>query len=450
MNRFEGWVARHRRRLSLGVVLGTLADALAVFLLAFGTAVLVVKLARPGWWPHVLWLGLAVLPVAAWAWRRGLRLGYSRSEAVAHLDQRVEAGGLLMTLAESFDERWAGRLPALERSSLPRLRPVRAVKRLALPLLFALGSVFVPLREARTATIRPNIVGTTVAEALTETLEILKQNEVLEAKEAEELKQAIQKFAQEAKDAPLTHESWEVVDALRDKMKVRAQDSFMAATQARDAVGTLSADALKDGALLSAERREQLQQDAFESLRKMSKAGKFSKASPELQKKLRELMKEGKLALPQDPAERERFLTDLKAYLDAEAMRLAEARGETGDSDEDDEFNDEAGPDGDGDPGRGGVNRGRGDAKLTWGDESEADGIKFKESVLPPGTPDQPNKEVISQSAATPEVNPAAKAPRAALRAAEATTGQETWNRTLRPRHRAVVRKYFDSSAGKK
>ena len=45
MNQFEAWIARQRRRLSLGVFLTAFADAMAVFLLVFGSSVLLVKLA---------------------------------------------------------------------------------------------------------------------------------------------------------------------------------------------------------------------------------------------------------------------------------------------------------------------------------------------------------------------------------------------------------------------
>jgi hypothetical protein len=445
---FEIWIARHRRRLSAGLFLAAFADAFAVFLLAFGTAVLVVKLARPDWWPHILWLAVGTIPVAIWAWRRSVRGAFSFAEAVALLDRRVGARGLLMTLSEAPDPQWNARLASVNadwKSSLPRFRPMRTVRRLWLPVAFAFGCCWAPLREARTEmTVRPNVVGPQVAESLAETLKLLKENEVLDKKEAEQLKDAIEKLAQESKGAPLTHESWEVADSLRDKMRVRAEEAMSAASKARDALDALSADLSKLGGTLTAERREQLQAEALESLRKLSKEGKFAKASPELQKQLQRMLKEGRLQLSKDPVLREQMLSDLKAFLEAESMKLAKARGEGGESDGD-EFNDEnSDEEGEG-PGKGGVDRGRGDAKLTWGDESEENGIKFKETILPPGTPDKPNKEVISQSATTPKAEPAAAAPRAAGRSAGPETGRETWNRTLRPRHRVVVRTYFDS-----
>ncbi|HXY36886.1 MAG TPA: hypothetical protein VEI07_21845 [Planctomycetaceae bacterium] len=465
MNQFEAWITRQRRRLSLGVFLAAFADAMAVFLLVFGSSVLLVKVARPGLWPAVLWLSALAVPltICAWAWSR--RRDFSRRQAVALLDSRTGANGLLMTLCDTVDAEapsgirsemadngWAERLAAWNpnwATGLPRLRPVRAARRLWLPIVFVIGCCCVPLREARTESLRANFVGTQAAESLDQSLQELRESEVLDQKESQDLQQAIDKLKEETKTTPLTHESWEVVDSLRETMRVRAEESLMAASKARDALDRLAADAQQSQSSLSAERRDQLEQEAMESLRKLSKNGRFSKASPELQKKLQQLMKDGKLSLPKDAKEREKTLSDLKKFLKDESEKLAKSRGKSKEGDVDDdaegENSDTDRTERDGKPGRGGVNRGRGDAKLTWGDEAETDGAKFKEIVLPPGTPDQPSKEIISQSATAPEVEPAASAPRAAGQAVGPETGRQTWNRTLRPRHRAAVRNYFDS-----
>jgi hypothetical protein len=461
MNPFEAWITKQRRRLSFGVFLTAFADAMAVFLLAFGSSVLLVKLAQPGLWPSVLWLAALAVPLTAWAWWQSRRRDFSRSQAVALLDSQAGASGLLMTLCETAhggsasdgtgENGWAERLAAWNpnwRAGLPRLRPVRAARRLWLPALFVIGCCCVPARQARTEGLRANFVGTQAAESLAESLQVLRDTEVLEQKESQDLQQAIDKLAEETKTTPLTHESWEVVDSLRETMRVRAEESLMAASKAQDALERLASDADQSRSSLTSERRDQLEQEAVESLRKLSKDGRFSKASPELQKKLQQLMKDGHISLPKDAKERDRTLSDLKKFLKEESKKLAKCRGKCkdGQCDSDSEGDSETDrTERDGKPGRGGVNRGRGDAKLTWGDEAEANGAKFKEIVLPPGTPYQPDKEVIAQTASAPEVEPAGDAPRGVAQAAGAETGRQTWNRTLRPRHRAAVRSYFDA-----
>jgi hypothetical protein len=98
-------------------------------------------------------------------------------------------------------------------------------------------------------------------------------------------------------------------------------------------------------------------------------------------------------------------------------------------------------------PGRGGVSRGRGDAEMSYGNESDKKNTKFKDVILPPGLLDEPKNDVVATTPREPEVNPAESAPRSAARASDASSGRETWERKLRPRHRGVVRRYFDGKA---
>jgi hypothetical protein len=80
---------------------------------------------------------------------------------------------------------------------------------------------------------------------------------------------------------------------------------------------------------------------------------------------------------------------------------------------------------------------------MAWGDESDDSNTKFKEVVLPPGVLDEEPGETIATSLMAPDATPAASAPRSARHLSDPSTGRETWNRELRPRHRKVVRDYF-------
>ena len=63
------------------------------------------------------------------------------------LDQKLAAGGLLMTLSELPGAAWKARLPQLEslwRRALPTLRPVRFARVLILPIVFAVATCFEP------------------------------------------------------------------------------------------------------------------------------------------------------------------------------------------------------------------------------------------------------------------------------------------------------------------
>ena len=149
----RGWIERHRVRLHAGLFLETAAERLAVFLLAWGGAVLAVKLLWPTAWPHVLWTALLALPVAASAWWTVRRRAFSETDTVALLDRRLAAGGLLMTLSEYQSAAWEAELSARHprwRAVLLKIRPARFTRFVALPLLFAVAACFVPLRQAPT------------------------------------------------------------------------------------------------------------------------------------------------------------------------------------------------------------------------------------------------------------------------------------------------------------
>ena len=100
--------------------------------------------------------------------------------------------------------------------------------------------------------------------------------------------------------------------------------------------------------------------------------------------------------------------------------------------------------DGDGNPGRGAPTRGRGDAELTYGEESAEQGAKFKDVAIPEGIADE-NGDLMETKFSVPDVNPEAPTGRAAARDASDSTGDQAWRQSLRPRHREAVKKYFSA-----
>lgn len=448
------WIDRFLNRVRFGQFLQRAAEWLAGYLFVFGSAVLLVKLFLPSFWPQVLWLAAAAVPVLLVAWFFSRRNPYTRTESVALLDRRLSLGGLLMTLSETPDEQWTERLPQVEevwREGLPRLRPVRFARFLALPFVFAIAACFVPLRPAETAPVLRNTVGRQASQELEELLQSLDEEAVLDEQEKQQLRQEIEQLAKEVQDTPLTHEKWETVDALQQRLVMRLDESLAGTSKASQAAATLAKAMSGEGQELTLEQLEQLQSDIAETLRKLNQNGGLnnltSKMSPELREQIQRLIKEGKLRQSdQDPQELKKMLDDLQDFLDQESERLSKLRGECKSGMcRNGEFCDRDGEGNCNKPGRGGVNRGRGDAELSWGDEADENGVKFKESVLPPGFLDKPKEEVIGITKAEPTVDPAPSAPRGAAQNADPASGSETWNRSLRPRHRSVVRKYFDT-----
>ncbi|MAG92323.1 MAG: hypothetical protein CMJ48_01020 [Planctomycetaceae bacterium] len=64
---------------------------------------------------------------------------------------------------------------------------------------------------------------------------------------------------------------------------------------------------------------------------------------------------------------------------------------------------------------------------------------------MPPGFLEDPDNTVIREKLSAPIVEPDASAPRSARRSLDPAAGRDTWNRKVRPRHRSVVKRYFDT-----
>jgi hypothetical protein len=161
----------------------------------------------------------------------------------------------------------------------------------------------------------------------------------------------------------------------------------------------------------------------------------------------------GNLSMPSDAAALAKLADALGKYLGGRRGDLARAakglKGERFDPDEFQLADPEAGVgNGEGEnPGRGGVNRGRADAPLTWGDET-IPFDRFKAQALPPGAargPDDwaPVVQLPGAPRSSSQVSTASTG-----RAYGDTAGQEAWRRSLAPRHQRAVRTYFDGSAG--
>ena len=463
MSSADKWIDQCLKRVRIGEFLRRAAEFGAVFLFSFGTIVLTVKLLIPQLWPHVLWVALCAIPTAFAAWWYARRNWCNREESVALLDKALGTGGLLMTLSERPDPFWRDRLPKLDaqyRQALPKYRPKRFASYLVLPLLFAVATCFVPLREASTAPVLKNTAARNATEQLQELLTELQETAVLEEEEKENLKDEIERLVEETEKSPLTSEKWETLDALRERMQTRLTSAEINMIKASEAAEDLRRAEL-NGEKLTLERKLQLEKQLSDALDKLSQNGNFSHAPQGMQDDLQKLMKNGKLTLAKDGAARQQQLETLQKFLEDEQNKLADIRknceackngegqnGQCKDGMCQGQGQKQGGSSNNnsGRPGQGGVNRGRGDADMAWGDESDEQGVKFKETVLPQGFREQAKDEIQTIEATAPDVDPSAAAPRGAARDQSPSAGASTIQRRLSPKHRAAVRKYFDTT----
>lgn len=94
---------------------------------------------------------------------------------------------------------------------------------------------------------------------------------------------------------------------------------------------------------------------------------------------------------------------------------------------------------------RGGVNRGRGDAPMLWGDESNEEGAGFKDSLLQ-GQPDFSQAEMIGVSKAAPELSNPNEVSQSGALANSQAGGGSAQTQVVLPRYQSTVRSYFNRS----
>jgi hypothetical protein len=433
---------RFARRLAIGVFLDVWpAWALASLLLA-GVTALVCRLFVPSAAPFLSWLWLApvvaTIPALVIVWRRA----YRPAEIVALADSLAGGDGLLLTLLERHDPAWESSrlLEPVSRLAVPRLRPWRRLALLAPAIAFLSIALLLPQRSSAASAA---MLADDIAADLAATMQALKQEALITPEEEARLEEEIErirKSAQERVDAS----AWEAADAVREKMAADLSKKRDAVKWAQESLARYAAAAAQAGGPNASDARTSANAQVAElsaALESLAASGLLANAPADVQ----QMLEGGRF--PADAESLRRLAAALGEFLAERGEKFGDlaALGQEFGRFDPSEFPLEAAAtvDGDGDPGNGGLNRGRGDAPLTWGEESlPAD--RFKSQPLPPGNarrPDDWTPVVVLPGA--PQEAPELSASSGA-RSYAAAAGQAAWRRTLAPRHQSAVKKYFD------
>jgi hypothetical protein len=287
-------------------------------------------------------------------------------------------------------------------------------------------------------------------------LELVAKQKLLDAEHVEQLRQEIDALVRKTAHRPLTHENWETVDALREKLGLQLDSAARRVQQGRDAAQAAFELTEAPTQTPDPERLAEWEAAISEALKNIPETRQSAGELPsELQRLLKQAHRNGQFKLPPNLENHSQALEQLAEYLEREAQKLEALRaaaqpGSTlaGDGDL-------VGPSGDATnlhpagqsqrPGQGGINRGRADAQLTYGDESESDESRFQSVVLPPGFLDRPEGDLVRITKTAPTTEPAATAKRSQQRQLDPASGRATWTRRLQPKHQRIVRHYFNS-----
>ncbi len=433
-------IARLRRRCNLAIFVGLLLRSISVYLVIAGVFTLIIRLFWPGANPYLyLLLPGAVLPMAvALLWFRRRRYRDADVEGIS--DRRADLGGLLLTLSVQDDALWEEKLSSTVQSQttkLPQLRYTMFLRTLPY-LTFLVLTLVVPQRVYSEYVRGVSALEYEELKTIEQQLEFISEEDLLTDEQSDRLKEEVERMLSKTEQS---HESrWEAIDALKEKISAEMEDVSRSLSNAERAAATGN--------------REQL----AKALMDLAQKGLLGELPAELANKLgpgaESLLRQG--SLPNDPASLEALREYIEALSQAQCRKVCQGGlcggscGICGTNLDDFEIAGQGfalaeGPEADGLPGRGGINRGRGDAPMLWGDESDEQRVKFTPQELPPISisPDE-DIPVVGINIIEPEEMEAPLAGGAGrVLDFNNIVGSEAWQRRISPRHRGLVRRYF-------
>lgn len=476
----EWAVRRLARRLKTASALRGAVWWAVVALLTWGSAVVAARLVWPVRFEILLCgIGLVILAAllgAVWATRQVP----SQERLLELLDAENNCGGLLMSGREITLDGWA------ERVNVARIPDVAWNKRKALLLLacsvtYVGLALFLPQRF-----LRPAEAGSVAAEReiekLQQQLEKLRELGLVEEQRYAELQSELQQVRKNA-SAEEPGKTQEALDHLEQALKQLAKESLQKRQEERELLQQAKdlAEALRE---LS--KSEQLQpgesQLASQLLEKLLKEMMAAEKTSEKAQQLKEFLEKHQDGNPFSDKELEELAKLLDELLDGEALDLggladldlidpewlknlknanvrfvnvewlkaALQRCEEGECDAEEllalliRCRGGTGPVADANlPGRGGVNRGRADAELTFGQQSSAEGVQFKPEALKPGALHNLDAPLVKIQRVKPGTEQRETSQGGALGDQQGVG--EGHERQILPRHRKAVRQYFDS-----
>jgi hypothetical protein len=335
----------------------------------------------------------------------------------------------------------------------PRFHVWRRLAMLAPAAAFLIVAWMLPQRIPAAAN---TVLANDIAAELKTKLEELKKQDMIAPSEEKELQAEIERIRKDSLER-VDASTWEASDSMREKFAAKISEKQDAMKWAADALSRLP----KSGEFGSANAGESGSANADAqvgelgaAIDKLARTGMLANAPKELQQLLggKNAIAGGKAQLPKDAQSLKKLAASLKNYLGDQGKKFCDIAQRNGVSRFDPSkyppFNDKGGPDGDGNPGTGGLNRGRGDADLTWGKESQGFD-RFKSQSLPPGSyrsPDEWAPFAIMPGA--PKTSPELSGASSGMQ--YDAVAQSAWRRSLAPRHYSAVKKYFDNSTGGK
>ncbi len=457
MNTENKTIRKFRIKIAVLLILKKTLAVATVWGLIWGTGVIVLR-ATVGLPSLTLLAGVIGLIVAiGYAVVLALRQIPKRTALRASLDKHNGAGGLMMAAETVELGNWRKQMPSIHP---PRLHWRGGVSwgRFAGAVLFVCISFLIPQRFVEISKAQPLDIREEVKQ-LAEGIDVLKEEEIIEFAEAETLEEKLDQLQAEASgEDPV--KTWETLDHLADTLSqesANAAQETLSKTERLTEVETLSEGLINEGsemdagllaesmAALSGLVQEAAQENALlaaqlpdlkgdtnsltlEQLKEISAALRLTKSDIyEQLVKLHEVNLIDLETLKVWEQLGECNSEGLAAFLaeNAENMSVAQCIGGWC---------------------RGGrINRGRGDAPMTWSDGTTEEGAKFKAEALPlSDIASLEDSELVRLSIAAPSVETSSLPPKSGGLGGATAGGGSSFAQTVLPRHKGAVKRYFE------
>ncbi len=421
MRDVESAVRVLRRRVATALALRALFVAAGGWFLLWGIGALIARvLGAPA--DVVLATGLAgTAIVAVLAAGRGIRSAPGDRALLSYLDARQHCGGLA---AASSDVPLGGwKLPEVD---VPAIRWNARKKLLYLAgcAAFVIGATLIPIGGSSSQhTLQ---IGADV-KRVEDKIELLQEEKIIPPERAEALQQTVEELKTNAEGEDPS-KAWETLDAVDDAVTKAAGNAAEDAIRKGETLSQLEAmtaanELANEAARMAAENASLLPglQPGTKDIGKIGAAARQSKAA--LRNQLSKLAAKGMI----DPKSLRKFdnpnNSDLARYL--REHRSGSQPGPMAQA------------------GRGGIDRGRGDAPLFFGEETQAADEKFKDHALPPATAGSlDDSQLVGMSATAPQPGQMRASAGGALTASGGAGSAYTT--TVLPRHRGTVGRFFE------
>jgi hypothetical protein len=439
-------------RLALVLGLRRILRDLTLFAVAWGVLALIVRttITQP---PLSPWWGALAIPVVAGvAWVRGTRLRPSRGALVALIDAHSRCGGLLMAAETADVGEWRRSVAAAEAPDV-RFEARRPLRYAAGAVAFALAALFVPQREAG-ASRHALEIGPDVDRAAGR-LKVAAEEKVLPPERSEAMKQTLEELRREAAgDDP--GKALETLDTMTEAISRAAGEASESALRKTEALTRVEALA----SVLEANETEKGElAEGMRALANEAKGSDVVSALPEdLQKAVArksftadELRKLGGAARQGKEALR-RSLDRLNAagLIDPQTLSRRDRLADAGDRASLARYLKQHAKSqgwspaiGNWTAGKGGVDRGRGDAPMFFGEKSGEKGTGWKDQELASAAAAMENSHVTAVSAAAPDPAHPQLSYAGALAGAKGGAGS-AFTPVVLPRHRGTVKRFFE------